>query len=68
MVNMEYGRRRNQGPDPGPWFNEIGEMLESGKYDFAVDYLNSVLTQIENEEFITERQIIGIENIRDSIG
>lgn len=54
------------GPDPWRWHQEVDEMLKSRKYNFANDFLESIIEQIEDEEFITERQVIAIENIQES--
>ena len=48
------------------YIDVIDEMLLDEDYEFATDTLSSIRDWIEDAEFITERQITAIENIKNS--
>lgn len=52
--------------DYSEYLDTIDEMLDNFNYDFAMDTLSSIQEWILDNEHITERQKIAIENIRDS--
>lgn len=51
-------------PNPKVWSNVLKKMLSSGEYDFAEEFLEDVLEQIQEEDFITTKQTTAIQNIR----
>ena len=50
------------------WEDEIVSMLEAGRYRFADEFLYSVLYAIQDDLYITDAQIRGIVNIKNSNG
>lgn len=54
-------------PDPGSWLRILDKMIESGKYEFASAYLESVRRQVREKQTITKKQMNGVQNIRRSV-
>ena len=48
------------------YIDTVDEMLLDEKYEFATDTLLGIRNWAEENEFITDRQIDGIENIKKS--
>ena len=49
------------------WEKNIIRMLQDKDYEFAEDYLNSVLKYIKDNGDITPKQLQGVLNIRRSV-
>lgn len=64
-MSVRIGRSKIK-VDPDAWIRILDEMIESGEYVFAKDYLTSVRTQVEDKRTITKKQMNGIQNIRRS--
>ena len=47
------------------YHSDICEMLENPSYEYARDFLMSVLSQLEEHESITPKQIAAIERVKD---
>lgn len=52
--------------DPQAWLNILDEMIESGEFIFAEEFLTSVREQVEEKWGITAKQRRAILNIRRS--
>lgn len=52
--------------DPESWLRILNEMIESGEFIWAEDFLVSVRDQVEEKGEITKKQTAGILNIRRS--
>jgi hypothetical protein len=46
--------------------NEVWEMIESGGYQFALEYLDNIHKWIVKNGHVTEKQLEAIENIKNS--
>lgn len=71
MTNLNTAGRTTKMPDrtiiidrAEHWQTQITKMVASGDYDFAKDFLNGVLEDIEDYENITDGQIQAVKNIR----
>lgn len=54
-------------PDPEAWLRILNEMIESGEFIFAEEYLVSVRDQVEEKHEITTKQTAAVLNIRRSV-
>lgn len=52
--------------DPDKWVNRIDEMLGSGDYDWAEEFLTDVREQIVDKDTVSQKQTAAILNIRRS--
>lgn len=48
------------------WYETIGTMLDDDEYEYTHKFLQSVADQIEKKEYISDKQIIAIENMIES--
>ena len=54
-------------PDPEKWITLLDDMIESGEFIFAEEFLTSVREQVEEKGTITAKQTSAVLNIRRSI-
>lgn len=51
---------------PAHWLKMIDKMLDSGDYDFAKEFLESVREYVEENDRITKKQREAVMNVRRS--
>lgn len=73
MANAEllgfFAKKRADATDNAlKYYDVVLEMLRSGDYIYAEDFLASVITQIQEKEFISANQIESVEKIKSKRG
>ena len=50
------------------WLPKLDQMIHSGRYAFAYDYLTSVRDDVERTGYISDRQKLAVHHIEASVG
>lgn len=63
--NARDQKRRQEIAEALDLADEIEEMLLGGDYEFAREFLESVQAQARRKRFVSEKQVRGVENIKN---